>query len=165
MPGQKANHQIRRAGNDLPKSPIAYLDMSVFAHATEDVSKVTKAAQNVIPAENSGKVVFESSRLKGDRGNPIVYLKTRIEEGQIAESVIEHVSLRLRVVDKEKLLRDLDLHMEKGSLYIRLDKQTAFKGDLRLGAEDPIHLRIRFRKRNKEEIIKICQDRGLLPTL
>ena len=103
--------------------------------------------------------------MKGNYGNPIILFKTRIEEETIAESVLKYISSQLSALDKEKLMQELSLHLEEGNLYIRLDKQAALRGDLRLCREDPIHLRVRFRKRKNEEIIKICRDIGLLPNL
>ncbi len=147
----------------LPKSSIAYIDVSFFVHATEDLEKVTRAVQNAVSTDFAEKITFKKSKLKGDRGNPIIFFKTRIEMEEIAEPLLEYISSRLSALDKEKLLRELSLHLEKGSLYMRLDKQAAFKGDLRLYAGDPIHLRIRFRKRREEEIVKICRELGLLP--
>jgi len=147
----------------LSKSPIAYIEVSFFAHATEDPEKVVKAAQNVISTGLVEKIIFKKTSLKGDHGNLIMFFKARTEEESIAESVVNHISLRLSALDKEVLLRDLGLHLEKGSLYIRLDKQAAFKGNLRLSTGDPIHLRIRFKKRKKEDIAKICGELGLVP--
>jgi len=147
----------------LPRSSIAYIDVSCFVHATEDSEKVMRAVQNVVSSDFVERITFKRSKLKGDHGNPIIFFKSRIEEEEIAESILKHVSTRLSTLEKEKLLRELSLHLEKGSLYIRLDKQAAFKGDLRLYAGDPIHIRIRLRNRKTEEIIKICSDLGLLP--
>jgi len=147
----------------LPRSPIAYIDVSFFAHATEDPEKVLKAGQNVVSKEFSEKIIFKKMMLKGDHGNPIIFFKARTEEETIVESVLRYISSKLSAPDKESLSQDLGLHLEKGSLYVRFDKQGAFKGDLRLSAADPIHMRIRFRKRKNEEITKICRDLGLLP--
>jgi len=145
------------------KSLIAYIDMSCFVHGTEDPEKVIKALQTAVPSEHSDKIVLGRSKLKGDYGNPIIFLKTKIEDETVAESVLRHISSQLSTPDKQNLLRELRLHLEKGSLYMRFDKQAAFRGDLRLCTGDPIHMRIRFRKNKDEDVAKILADFGLLP--
>lgn len=145
----------------MPKSLITYIDMSFFVHATEDSERVMKAVQNVVSADFVENILFKKSTLKGDYGNPILFFKARIEEKENTEPVLKRIFSRLSALDKERLLRNLSLHLEKGNLYIRLGKQAAFRGDLALCTEDPIHLRFRFRERKKEEIIKICKDFGL----
>lgn len=147
----------------LPKSPVAYVDISLLAHATEDSEKVMSALQNVVSTECAEKIVVKESKLKGEYGNPIVLFKTRIDEEETVESILRYISSHLSILDKEQLLQELGLHVEDGSLYIRLDKQAAFKGDLRLCREDPVHLRIRFRKKQNEDVINICRSLGLLP--
>jgi len=149
----------------LLKSSIAYIDISCFVHATEDLEKVMKAMKNAVPTDYAESISFVKSNLKGEYGNPIILFKSRIEDKTIAESVLRHVSSQLSTLDKEKLLQDLDLHLEKGNLYIRLDKQAALRGDLRLWTGDPLHLRIRFRKSKNEELMEILKDFGLLPNL
>ena len=76
---------------------------------------------------------------------------------------MDNLALNLGVLDKETLLREINLHVEKGSLYIRLDKQAAFQGEFKLGTADPIRIRIRFRKTKIEDVIKTCQELGILP--
>jgi len=122
-----------------------------------------RAMQNTVSTEFAEKISFKKSSLKGDCGNPIIFCRARIEEEETARLVLEHISSKLSALEKQKLLQELSLHLEKGSLYIRLDKQAAFKDDLRLSRGDPIHLRVRFAKRKNEEIIKICSEIGLLP--
>jgi len=52
--------------------------------------------------------------------------------------------------------------VEKGSLYIRLDKQAALQGKIKLVTSDPIHMRIRFRKSKIEDVIQICREIGMV---
>ena len=48
---------IKSSGSRLSsKIPIAYIDLRVFAHATEDVDKVLTAVRNLIPAELIDKI-------------------------------------------------------------------------------------------------------------
>lgn len=137
--------------------------MSFFAHATEDQNKVLRAVRNILPSEYVDKVSFSKSNLKGEYGNPIIFFKTQIREPKIAESLLANISSNLPAIDKEDLLRHLNLHLNGGSLYIRLDKQEAFKGKLRLCRADPIRIHIKFKASKFEEIRELCQVIGLLP--
>lgn len=145
------------------KGRIAYIDLSFFAHATEDQEKVLTAAKKLFPGYYAERVSFSRSRLTGEYGNPIIFFKTQIREPEIAESLLLNISTNLPLVDKEDLGRHLDLHLEEGSLYIRLDKQEAYRGRFRLCRADPIRIRVRFKMSNIEDIRKTCQEIGLIP--
>jgi len=147
----------------LSQSPIAYVDIGFFAHATEDENKVVEAGRRVFPANQAQSIVFETSSLRGHHGNPITLFEAKIEDRKIAKALVEHLSLNLGELDKESLLREIGLHVEKGSLYIRLDKQAAFQGEFKLSAADPIRVRIRFKKNRLEDVVQICQEIGMLP--
>jgi len=53
--------------------------------------------------------------------------------------------------------------LENGNLYVRLDKQSAYLGELKLSSTDPVHLRLHFKKPNSEDVIDTCRRFGLLP--
>jgi len=147
----------------LSRIPIAYIDIRFFAHATEDLDKVVEAAKHILPNGYVDDIVFRRSSLKGHFGNPITLFETRIKGREIIKAFLEKLSSNINELDKEVLLRDVSLHVEKGNLYIRLDKQAALQGEFKLFTADPIRVRIRFRKEKLEEIIKICQELGMLP--
>jgi len=147
----------------LSRIPIAYIDIRFFAHATEDLDKVVEAAKHILPNGYVDDIVFRRSSLKGHFGNPITLFETRIKGREIIKAFLEKLSSNINEWDKEALLREVGLHVEKGNLYIRLDKQAALQGEFKLFTADPIRVRIRFRKEKLEDIIKICQELGMLP--
>jgi len=147
---------------DLPQIPVAYIDIEFFAHATEDLEKVMEAVKHILPANRVEEIDFKKNSLKGHHGNPIVFFETKIERKELVKAVIHSVFSRLSELDKEALRKEIKMHVEKGSLYFRLDKQAAFQGVVKLCTVDPIHLRIRFRKGKIEEIVKICEELGIL---
>jgi RNA binding exosome subunit len=142
---------------DLPQIPVAYIEIKFFAHATEDLEKVMEAARNILPHDRLEEIEFEKDSLSGHHGNPIVFF-----EAKLVKDVIDSVFSRLGTLDKEMLRREIEMHVEKSSLFLRLDKQAAFQGVVKLGTADPIHLRVRFRKGKIEEVIKICEELGIL---
>ena len=142
--------------------PIAYIDVRFFVHATEDLDKVVEAVQRVLPSDYVDDIVFKKTNLRGHYGNPITLFETRIKKRETIRAFVEHFSSSLDELDKETLRREIDLRVEKGSLYVRLDKQAALQGALRLCTADPIRVRIRFRKPKMEDIVKLCREIGML---
>ena len=142
--------------------PIAYIDIRFFAHATEDLDKVVEAVQRVLPSDYMEDIVFKKRNLRGHYGNPITLFEAKIKNKEIIRVLVENLSSHLTELDKETLRREIHLHVEKGSLYIRLDKQAALQGKLKLCTSDPIRIRIRFRKRKIEDIVKTCRELGML---
>ena len=144
-------------------APIAYIDIRVFAHATEESEKVMAAVRNTLPAESADTVTFKETALTGHHGNSITLFETRIKNRKVAQAFLEKLASGLTLADKETLGNEIVQHLENGNLYIRLGKQSAYLGELRLSSTDPIHLRMHFRKPSVEEVINICRRFGLLP--
>jgi len=143
--------------------PVSYIDLRFFAHATEDLDKVVEAVQRILPAKYLENITFKRRNSRGHYGNPIVVFEARLKGKEIIQAVMEKLAANLNTLDKENLLRDIAKRTEKGSLYLRLDKQAAFLEKMKLCTADPIHIRIRFRKKKTEDIIRICRELGLLP--
>jgi hypothetical protein len=146
----------------LAKTVVAYIDVRFFAHATEDPDKVAAAVQHVLPNDHVSEIAFDRHTLKGHYGNPITLSETRIKDNKVIEAFIEKLSADLKESDKEKVRREIDRHVENGSLYLRLDKQAALHDELALCTADPIRVRIRFKKSSLEDIITICKELNLL---
>ncbi|MGD8506895.1 MAG: RNA-binding domain-containing protein [Candidatus Bathyarchaeota archaeon] len=147
----------------LSRSSIAFIDVSFVAHATEDEDKVMQAVLNLFPPKYLDNVTFQRQKLWGHHKNPIVRFETRIKDREAVQAFVENLSSNLSIIDKQVLLEEIDRYVEKGSLYLRLDKQTAFQGSFKFCAADPIRVRIRFRKNKLEDVVQICRERGMLP--
>ena len=146
----------------MSQLPVAYVDIRFCAHATEDVDKVVMAVQNVLPSDHIEDVTFNRSNLEGHYGNPITFFDARIKDKETVRALVEKISSNLSSLDKEELGRTINRCVEKGSLYIRLDKQAALQGKIKLVTSDPIHIRIRFRKSKIEDVIQICREIGMV---
>jgi len=146
----------------LPRLPVADIEIRAFAHATEDLNKVLEAIQQILPKEHLDEITFKKRKLKGHYGNPIQLIETKIKKKEILSKILEKITKELNEIDKEILSRELDRHIDKGSLYLRLDKQAALQNEIRMKSADPIHIRIRFRKERREEIYKICKELGFV---
>lgn len=143
--------------------PIAFIDIRVFAHATEDPEKVMAAVHNILPTEFVDSITFKKDNLSGHHGNPVVLLKTRIKEKRITLATFEKLSSGLSIFEKDQLSKEITQHLEKGNLYMRLDKQAAYHNEFKLSEIDSIHFRVHFRRHSPEAVIDICRKSGLLP--
>ena len=145
------------------KSQVGYIDIRVFAHATEDPERVLTATRNTLPRESIDTVTFKKANLAGHHGNPIILYETKIKEKKLVQAAFEKLCSGLSGLDKEIMANEVQQHLDKGNLYVRLDKQSAYLNELKLSSTDPIHLRIHFKKHSAEEVIDICRRSGLLP--
>lgn len=122
-----------------------------------------EAVRNMLPTELTEKITFKRTHLTGHHRNPIILFETKVKEKDIAEAVFEKLSSGLGSLDKELLSKEIEQHVDKGNLYIRLDKQSAFLNRFKICSIDPIRLRIHFKKHSIEEIVDICRKSGMLP--
>ncbi|RLF16654.1 MAG: hypothetical protein DRJ97_00305 [Thermoprotei archaeon] len=111
------------------------MDMSVyletFAHATENLSKVLEALQNLLPQSLRGRVNPVIETVKGHYDNEIAILRLELRDRD-AELFIKELSSKLNDEDKRELAYSLDLRVDGSSLYLRLDKGQAYLGRARL---------------------------------
>jgi hypothetical protein len=144
------------------KSPIGYISIRVFTHATEDQERVIQAVRNTIPEELAETAIFNKTPLTGHHGNPITIIETELADRQKLTGVLEKIGKGLTSLDKETLNSEMPLHLEKGNLYLRFDKQQAFLGELRFASYDPIHFKVHFRNKTADEIVAVCREAGLM---
>ena len=99
----------------------------------------------------------------GHHGNPIILFTAKLTDKKLLPKAMEKFGAELGVLDKEELQQNLKLHLEKGNLYLRFDKQSAFLGALKFSQTDPIHLKIHFKNKTAQEIEEFSKQTGLLP--
>jgi len=145
------------------KTPVTHIEIRVFAHATEDEDKVLTAVRNTLPPRISENITFKRSSLTGHHGNPIVLFEAKIRDKEEAKAFLQKLASSLSSLDKEVLANEIEQHVEKGCLYLRLDKQSAYLNEIRLCTTDPIHFRIHFKRANLKEIVAFCREIGLIP--
>lgn len=145
------------------KPPIGYIDIRVFAHATEETDKVQTSVRNLLPEVLTQNLIFQKTNLTGHHGNPITLFTAKLTDKKTLPTALEKIGSGLNSLDKEELCCDLKLHLEKGNLYLRFNKQSAFLEIMRFTQNDPVHFKIHFKNRSVEEIVDICRSFGLLP--
>ncbi len=125
--------------------PVRALEARVFVHATEDKDKVVKALLEIIPDDLRRNINIEEEVLEGHYGNPIIKLSVSVE-GKDASRVLEYLLSRLSPADKRLLAASLEDRVDReGTLYIRLSKQEAYKGNIYVyESDDVIRISVRF---------------------
>ncbi|MCW3999318.1 MAG: hypothetical protein NWE93_03670 [Candidatus Bathyarchaeota archaeon] len=147
---------------DAAKS-IGYIDIRVFAHATENHEKVQAATRNLFPEKLQETLLFQKTALTGHYSNPITLFTAKLTDRSLLPSALDKLGQGLSVLDREQLAEEIKLHLEKGNLYLRFDKQAAYLGSIKFTQTDPIHLKIHFKDKTAEQITQIAKQAGLLP--
>jgi RNA binding exosome subunit len=147
---------------DLSKA-IGYIDIRVFAHATDNAAKVEAATKNLFPENLTGSLIFAQTPLSGHHSNPIIMLTAKLTDRKLLPSALEKLGAGLSALDKEQLNEEIKLHLEKGNLYLRFDKQAAYLGQAKFTQNDPIHVKVHFKDKTADEVIELAKQFGLLP--
>ena len=121
------------------------------------------SVRNMLSVELGEIAVFKKTGLTGHHGNPITLIEVELADRQLLLGLLRKIGNGLTALDKETLSREMSLHLEKGNLYLRFDKQQAFLGKLRFTSNDPIHFKVHFRNKTADEIFEVCREAGLLP--
>jgi RNA binding exosome subunit len=111
----------------MPSVPFHYVDLRAFCYATEDEKRVEQALRTFLPEDTE----IEHQTSEGHHGDRIVVLSARVERAD----EMRHVLSRLSDLDEiDRLYDELDERVDENcSLFLQLDKQAAFAGDVRLG--------------------------------
>ena len=120
------------------------MHISAFIHATEDAIKVIAACQQLLPDAFRNNMIFTQRALQGHHRNPIIFLETTIQDPAVIKESITTIDQQLRSTDRYLLWQDGHRYLdEKGNLYLRFDKQAAYKKQLVFSQADPIRVKIK----------------------
>lgn len=132
-------------------------EVSAFCHATEILDKVKAALLNIFP--ESARADLESSlsitMLEGHYGNPIFVLRLKIEKPELAEALLKHLLASLPAGDLAMLERTLKQRLDSsGNLYLRLDKQRAYLGDIRVyDGDDVVKVKVKLSPQARQMVL------------
>lgn len=128
--------------------PVSLIEISLFVHATEDLDKVMESLKNVL-GDNIGNVSFHRDDLQGHYGNPIIFLKAKIREDALINGIVKELTKKIEKTGKGYLLLNAERCTDdKGTFYLRLDKQAAYFGKVVASQADPIHVKLRPRQKS-----------------
>ncbi|HID19241.1 TPA: hypothetical protein EYP27_06860 [Candidatus Bathyarchaeota archaeon] len=148
------------------KLSVAFLELRILSHATEDAEKVYKAFKNVVTSEVLVEAEPSRQKLEGHYGNPITLLTLKTYSKPLIKKTLTNIFGRLSRSDKLRLLAELEDRIDgEGNFYLRLDKQAAYLGQLKLEDSDPIRVRIKLSitARQKSRLLEACK--GLIEEL
>lgn len=130
---------------------VQSVEISTIAHATDDLEKVQAALRTILPDSLRERQLFTRKYMEGHHRNPIVTFDARLTKPTEVNEFTSSLLRQLSKSEKLRIERDLALHSDsEGNLYIRINKQQAFRGIVELGDEDPIRVRMKFSRLSGE---------------
>ncbi|MEM2904249.1 MAG: RNA-binding domain-containing protein [Candidatus Bathyarchaeia archaeon] len=122
------------------------VQLTAYVHATESQEKVVEAVKKCVPRDLLGRLRCNAQKVDGHFGNPITILRLEASGEGLPERLVRHIAEGLGTLDREHLSRSLERYVdEKGTLSLRVDKQRAYMGELKLGLADAILIKVKAR--------------------
>ena len=132
--------------------PFHYIDLRAFCYATEDEPRVESALRTLLPED----VAIERAESEGHHGDRIVVLSARVERADEMEHVFELIR---QSVDIDEIRAELDERIdEKNALYLQLDKQAAYRGEVRLGSGITFRAKVEAYPAKRDAAIENARD-------
>ena len=119
---------IRDGVTSQARGRFSSMHVRALCHATEVRARVEQAVLNV-----AGEAELESSKTHGHHGNEIIVIEAHMKGSRQMERLL----CRLSAADVREIRDTVDERMDDScNLFIRLDKQKAFSGELTLADND-----------------------------
>jgi RNA binding exosome subunit len=142
------------------------LEMQASVHVTEEIDKVRTAMMNLFPQAVRSSLKFNSTKLRGHYHNPIIRLETQLRQRELIEQTLTSIGEQLRSEDRDIVAKTFPSRVnKKGQIFLRLDKQEAYQGRVRIiNRGDSIRLVVRFsgRKLALSDLENLCRKFNLL---
>ena len=128
-----------------------HIYLRTSSQATEDPEKVRSALRLFFPqrddAANDEPDIIHESIMSGHYGNLITILEAEIVKKKDGKYVIDLIKQHLDPEELSRIVTELPLRIdEECNLYLRFDKQEAYKGNLKMAQiSDAILLRIKLK--------------------
>lgn len=136
----------------MPKVPFHYVDLRAFSYATEDEKRVEQALYTFLPDD----VELDRVENAGHYGDRIVVLSARVETAD----EMRHVLDALADLDEiDRVIGELDERVDDNcALFVRLDKQAAFRGEVRLGPGITLRTKVEAYPAKKEHAVENARE-------
>ncbi|RQG96245.1 RNA-binding protein [Natrarchaeobius oligotrophus] len=136
----------------MPQIPLHYVDLRTFCYATEDEKRVEEAFRTFLPEEFE----IERAESEGHYGDRILVLSARVETADDVRHVLSRLT---ELEDFETLIDELDERVtENTEFFLRLDKQAAFEGDVRLGEGITFRGKVEAYPAKKEQALENAEE-------
>lgn len=123
------------------KAPIQSVEISFFAHATEDQQKILKAVERAIGRQAEP----ELERLEGHFGNEITKVRIHLVGEGASTAFGSLVSKMGAGLAREVAANVGEYTDEHSALFLRFEKQALVGGALQLGSSDPVRVKVKPR--------------------
>jgi RNA binding exosome subunit len=136
----------------MPRVPLHYVDLRTFCYETEDEKRVERAIRTFLPEE------FEVTRAEstGHHGDRIVVFSARVENADDIRTVLSRL---VELPELEELTGELDERVtENTELFLRLDKQAAFRDDVRRGDGITLRAKVEAYPATKDAAVENAQQ-------
>jgi len=134
--------------------PFHYVDLRSFCYVTEDEKRVEAALETFLPED------FETERTEseGHYGDRILVFSARVENTDDVRTVLDRLS-DLPDEQFQQLTDELDERVNDNcALFMTLDKQAAFNGEIRLGDGITLRGKIEAYPAKKPNAIEIAAE-------
>jgi RNA binding exosome subunit len=136
----------------MAEVPFHYIDLRAFCYATEDDKRVEQALRTYLPEEFE----IERATSEGHHGDRILVLSARVENADEMRHVLSKVA---ELPDVETLLDELDDRVDENcSLFLRLDKQSAYRGAAELGEGITFRAKVEAYPAEKEKAVENARE-------
>lgn len=136
----------------MAKIPFHYIDLRTFCYATEDDQRVEEALRTFLPDE----FPVERAETEGHHGDRILVLTARVENADEIRHVLDRLG---ELEDLERIRAELDERVDENcSLFLRLDKQSALSGDVRLGDGITLRAKVEAYPAKKEAAVENARE-------
>ncbi|TKX74854.1 RNA-binding protein [Halorubrum sp. GN11_10-6_MGM] len=136
----------------MPKVPFHYVDLRAFSYATEDEKRVEQALYSLLPED----VELDRVENVGHHGDRIVVLSARVERADEMRHVLDRLA---ELEDLDRVLGELDERVDDNcALFLRLDKQAAFRGEVRLGPGITVRTKVEAYPAKKEKAVANARE-------
>ncbi|MGQ4556217.1 RNA-binding protein [Halobellus sp. GM3] len=136
----------------MPRIPFHYVDLRTFCYETEDEKRVEQALRALLPEE------FEVTRTEstGHHGDRIIVFSARVENADGVRTVLSGLA---ELPDFDTLLDELDERVtDNTELFLRLDKQAAFRGEIRRGDGVTLRAKVEAYPATKESAVENARE-------
>jgi RNA binding exosome subunit len=136
----------------MAKVPFHYVDLRAFSYATEDVKRVEQALRSLLPED----VELDRVENAGHHGDRIVVLSARVERADEMRHVLDRLA---ELNDLDRVLDELDERVNDNcALFLRVDKQAAFRGEVRLGPGITVRTKVEAYPAKKEKAVANARE-------
>ncbi|PLJ77063.1 RNA-binding domain-containing protein [Infirmifilum sp. SLHALR2] len=141
------------------------IEFSCSVHATEEEERVLRALINLLPEElrSVSDLPMTKHVTHGFYGNPILLIRVIYGE-QEADKIALHIFSSMPSKDTQSVLQDFQSRFAKGRLYLRFDKQEAYRGSIKLSSGDEVIkcvIKLKPNIRRSEDLERVLKEQGV----